>query len=123
MRTTNKTPASEPQKNRGGRPQKPIDVAKVRSLAAIHCTDEEIASVLDISVDTLSRRKKEDPEVLNALEGGRNQGKASLRRLQWQAAQKGNSALLIFLGKNILKQRDKFEDEDGGGSDPLPWVD
>ena len=109
MRTTNKVDGSEPQKR--GRPQKVIDIEKVRSLAAIHCTDEEIASVLQISVDTLSRRKKEDPAVLEALEGGRNQGKASLRRLQWEAAKKGNPAILIFLGKNILKQRDKFEDE------------
>lgn len=109
MRTTNKVGETEPQKR--GRPPKAIDIEKLRSLAAIHCTDEEIASVLQISVDTLSRRKKEDPAVLEALEGGRNQGKASLRRLQWEAAKKGNAVMLIFLGKNILKQRDKFEDE------------
>lgn len=122
MRTPNKVAGTVPQKR--GRPQKEIDVEKLRSLAAIHCTDEEIASVLQISVDTLARRKKDDPVVLEALEGGRNQGKASLRRLQWEAAKKGNPAILIFLGKNILKQRDKFEDDDAGGnSGPLPWVD
>lgn len=121
MRTPNKVAGTVPQKR--GRPQKEIDVEKLRSLAAIHCTDEEIASVLQISVDTLARRKKDDPVVLEALEGGRNQGKASLRRLQWEAAKKGNPAILIFLGKNILKQRDKFEDDDTSGNEPLPWVD
>lgn len=109
MRTPNKVAATVPQKR--GRPQKEIDVEKLRNLAAIHCTDEEIASVLQISVDTLSRRKKDDPAVLEALEGGRNQGKASLRRLQWELAKKHNAAMLIFLGKNILKQRDRFEEE------------
>lgn len=114
MRTPNKVAAKPPQKR--GRPQKEIDVDKLRSLAAIHCTDEEIASVLQISVDTLSRRKKEDPAVLEALEGGRNQGKASLRRLQWELAKKLNPSMLIFLGKNLLKQRDRFEEEEPGNS-------
>lgn len=122
MRNSNKE--NPPTRKVGGRPPKPIDIEKLRQLAAIHCTDNEMASVLGISHDTLARRKQSDPEVMEAIEGGRNQGKASLRRLQWQAAQKGNVVMMIFLGKNILKQRDKPEDDENDeGNQPLPWND
>jgi hypothetical protein len=34
-------------------------------------------------------------------------GKTSLRRLQWKAAEGGNSTMLIWLGKQYLEQSDK----------------
>ena len=40
------------------RPRKEIDFELAEKLAQIHCTQEEIASVLDMSVDTLQRSKK-----------------------------------------------------------------
>lgn len=41
-------------------------------------------------------------------------GRVSLRRSQWQAAQKGNAALLIWLGKQYLNQKDKSLQEHSG---------
>jgi len=41
-----------------GRPRRKIDLQQVERLAIIQCTDEEIAVVLDLSFDTLARRKK-----------------------------------------------------------------
>ncbi len=35
--------------------------------------------------------------------------KLSLRQLQWKNAASGNTALLIFLGKNYLNQTDKSQ--------------
>lgn len=81
----------------------------VEQLASIQCTDEEIAAVLGVSVDTLIRRKKE-PAYQEALDGGKAKGRASLRRMQWQAAKNGSVPMMIFLGKNLLGQRDKVED-------------
>lgn len=40
-------------------------------------------------------------------------GKISLRRKQLQTALAGNPALLIWLGKNLLKQSDKVEVTEG----------
>jgi len=36
-------------------------------------------------------------------------GKASLRRNQWKLAQDGNATMLVWLGKNMLDQTDKLD--------------
>lgn len=120
MRSNSEKKASETPRNKVGRPPKQIDLNQVKQLAALQCTDVEICSVLGVSVDTFARRKA-DPDFAEAISAGKEMGKVSLRRMQWNLA-KGNAALLIFLGKNYLSQRDKPEDE-GGDKDPLPWVD
>lgn len=86
------------------RPKIEIDEALVRKLATIHCTMNEISAVVGCSVDTLERRYAE------LIKKGKNEGKSSLRRLQWEAAQKGNTTMLIWLGKQILAQRDVIEE-------------
>lgn len=81
--------------------KKQIDPEQVRKLAAIGCTHEEIASIVKCSVDTLTRR------FLDDIEEGRNQGKSSLRRKQWEMAINGNVTMLVWLGKQYLGQTDK----------------
>ncbi len=83
-----------------GRPPLEIDESVVEKLASIHCTMEEIASVVGCSVDTLERRFAEVIKV------AKDKGKSSLRRYQWEGAQKGNPAMLIWLGKQLLGQKD-----------------
>jgi hypothetical protein len=87
----------------GGRPKKEIDYDKVEKLASIHCTQEEIATILELSVDTLQR----DPEFCGIYKRGLEKGRASLRRMQWKAAEAGDKTMLVWLGKQILGQRDK----------------
>jgi hypothetical protein len=84
-----------------------VDWAQVKKLAAIHCTRNEIASFLDISHDTLERSSKRDYDrtIGSLLEEWRDGGKCSLRRKQWVLAEK-NAAMAIFLGKQLLGQRD-----------------
>lgn len=86
----------------GGRPRFVIDHALAEKLAAIQATQEEIASVLGCSVDTLLRDKK----FCEIHKAGINKGRMSLRRLQWAAANKGNTTMLVWLGKQYLHQRD-----------------
>ena len=107
MRTETKKPSFNPD----GRKPKSIDLDLLEKLCQIHCTDEEICSILSISHDTLLRRKK-SAEFLQLMETARANGRASLRRMQWQAAQGGSIPMMIFLGKNLLRQRDRFEDEE-----------
>lgn len=85
----------------GGRPRKVIDYNLVEKLASIMCTQEEIASMLECSVDTLLRSEK----FCELYKKGRETGKMSLRRMQWKLAEK-NSAVAIWLGKQYLKQRE-----------------
>lgn len=86
-------------------PLKPIDRNQVHKLAAMFCTDEEIADFFDCAESTLKRRFREE------LKRGRSVGKMSLKRKQYDQAMGGNTAMLIWLGKQYLGQRDKVDQE------------
>ena len=82
------------------RPKKIIDYDTVEKLSRIHCTQEEIATYLGISVRTLQR----DPKFCRIYKEGIAKACMSLRRMQWKAAEKGDKTMLIWLGKIFLKQ-------------------
>lgn len=96
-----------------GRPRIEIDLEMLEHLCYIHCTDEEIATILGVSLRTITDRKQSDDEFLRVYEKGFADGKKSLRRLQWGAAEKGNITMQIWLGKQILGQSDKHEFDPG----------
>ena len=88
------------------RPKKRISQKQFESLCAIQCTKEEICDVLDVTEKTLNNWCKEIYGTSFSLVFNQKRalGKASLRRNQWKLAEKGNSTMLIWLGKQILKQ-------------------
>lgn len=104
--------AAKPKpKAKTGRPKIEMTDAmykQICSLCAIQCTAEEIASVLDISVDTLERRIYERDGIRFAefFKAKRKVGFASLRRMQWEKAKSNDSTMLIWLGKQYLGQKD-----------------
>ena len=83
------------------RPKKDIDPETVRKLAAIECSYAEIAAVLGCDPSTLTRR------FAQVIEKGREEGKASLKRKQFEVAMGGNPTMLIWLGKQRLGQKDE----------------
>jgi hypothetical protein len=87
-----------------GRPKKEIvlDLLAIEGLARIHCTVAEMASVLGVSKDTIER----NPELMAAIQKGRDTGLFSLRRKQFELAEKGDRTMLIWLGKQLLGQHD-----------------
>lgn len=87
-----------------GRPKKEIDYQAVEKLASIQCTQEEIANFLNLSVRTLQR----DEEFCRLYKKGQDNGKMSLRRIQFKLAEK-NTSMAIFLGKQYLGQKDVIE--------------
>lgn len=87
------------------RPRKEIDYTQARRLAEIQCTIAEIAHVFGVSDTKLKR----DAEFRAVYDQAREHGKASLRRLQWAAARRGSTAMLIWLGKQYLGQTDRVE--------------
>ena len=87
-----------------GRPKKEIDYTTVEKLANIQCTQEEIASFLGISSRILLR----DEKFKELFAKGRENGKMSLRRIQWKHAEK-NTTMAIWLGKQYLGQKDVIE--------------
>lgn len=106
-----KAPAKRAAKKKPGRPRKVIDWELVSKLCHIQCTGPEIAAVLSIDEDTLTNACKRDHKVLfqDWARGNREGGKASLRRMQWKAAEGGDRTMLVWLGKNVLGQADKQE--------------
>lgn len=106
MTDNNKTPKSN---------KKMVDRDLIFKLASLQCTNAEIAEVVGISEGALSRR------FSKLIQKGKQQGKQSLRRAQWQKAHDGDARMQIFLGKQYLGQRDN--PEDGEDKAPLPWED
>jgi len=81
----------------------PIDEDQIYEMAKIHCTNEEIATILGCSVDTITRR------FADLLAKGRSEGKSNLRRMQFERCKRGSDTMLIHMGKNLLDQREKTE--------------
>lgn len=86
------------------RPKKDIDAAEVQKLAAIQCTLAEMASFFDCDISTLSKRFSKE------IAKGKEEGKISLRRLQFRHAEK-SYIMAIWLGKQYLNQTEKIEKE------------
>lgn len=90
----------------------PEDVYK---LAAIGCTDAEIAVWFDIDYNTLRYNFSE------IMAKGRQDLKTSLRTAMIKNAINGNAALQIFLAKNLLGMSDNPQNTED--QKPLPWHD
>ena len=114
MRTTNKRDDATQKKR--GRPPIEINMQMVETLDSIQCTDEEIAAALRVSVDTIARRKQQ-PEFAEVLAAGKALGRMSSRRLQWQAAKGGSVPMMIWLGKQLLGQRDRWDEPTENATD------
>ena len=110
------------EKDKGGRPK--IEITKlmlgqIMGISTMQCPDEEIAAYLKMSYSTFKRRKAEMPELVQAIETGRDQGRQMLRAAQWSKAigdkdHAPHVSMLIWLGKQYLGQSDKADLYSGG---------
>lgn len=82
----------------------------IEDLATILCTDEEIASVMGTNIEILQNDANYDT-FMELKKRGRDKGKSSLRRKQFEVAMKGNATMLIWLGRNYLNQTDNIGDD------------
>ena len=87
----------------------------VYKLAAMGCTDREIANWFDMSESTLRYN------FSAIMEKARVDLKQSLRQAQLKLALSGNAVMLIWLGKNILGQSDTPNSNDN--NQILPYTD
>ena len=94
-----------------GRPKKEIDFDELDQLCKIQCTQEEVASFFDVTVEVIAARVKEKYDMIFSeyYELKKGFGRVSLRRKQMQLAMSGDKTLLIWLGKQYLGQADKAE--------------
>lgn len=74
-------------------------------MASVGATDLEIGEFCGCDATTIAARF---PDVLTKA---RSNMRTKLRRAQYRAAMKGNVVMLIWLGKQMLGQAEKFEGE------------
>lgn len=86
-----------------GRPRKEIDADGVRKLAAIGCTQSEVAEYFGCAQSTISTNFRSEFSL------GAAQSRISLRRWQFKRAQAGSDTMLIHLGKQYLGQAEKID--------------
>ena len=109
-------PTIQSEVKKVGRPKLDIDPEQVTRLARLHCTMQEMADFFGCHRETL--RENFSPQI----DKGRSEGNISLRRKQWQmAVEKGNVVMLIWLGKQMLGQRNEILESDSNA--PLPIYD
>src|SRR6185312_2885305 len=97
--------------------QAPIDLAELEKLCAMNCTDDELAAWFGVNTRTIERKRKQ-PAFAEVMERGKAKGRISVRRAQMKLAEAGNATMCIWLGKQLLGQRDVWNTEitgkDGG---------
>jgi len=88
---------------------------EVFKLAALGCTDKEIAIWFDVAYETLRYN------FSDIIAKGRQEMKTALRNAMFKNALSGNAALQIFLAKNLLGMSDNPSNSDE--TKILPWTD
>lgn len=96
---------------KNGRSLVAIDWDTVGKLLEAHSQTQEIADEFGITTTTLYRRCKQDLGItfVALSQQKKAKGKSRLRAAQYKAAMEGNPTMLIWLGKQLLDQRDKAE--------------
>lgn len=86
-----------------------IDKKEFEKLCSLQCTLLEICDWFNVEDDTLNLwcRNTYGKTFSEVFKVKRGKGQISLRRTQWQLAQK-NPSMAIFLGKQYLGQSDKI---------------
>ena len=107
-----------------GRPKKEFNQELFEELCKIQCTEQEIAAVMDMSIELVNQNCKSlyGLTFLDVYAQKRAAGKPSMRRKQYQKAMDGDTTMLIWLGKNMLEQRDRVETDINLGGDGLQII-
>jgi hypothetical protein len=107
----------ESSKDKGGRPPHLPDATtrnKVFMLSTVGTRHEDIATVLSISADTLTKYYKEE------LDKGRIEANASVAETLFKQAKEGNTTAMIFWLKSRAKWKETSQHEISGNPDGTP---
>ncbi len=116
--------------NAKGAERKELDMEELEKLCGLQCTIKDIAGWFGVTSQTVDNRiadterrysydlkdlkghiieKRTDVTFREAMELGYAKGRVSLRRHQMKAAEEGQPTMLVWLGKNVLGQKDNLE--------------
>jgi hypothetical protein len=93
--------------HRAGAGRKPvaIDLIELEKLCVLQCTHEELAAWFNCSVRSIENYSKKE-EFAEVMARGRAKGRISVRRAQMKLLEAGNATMGVWLGKQLLGQRD-----------------
>ena len=96
-----------------GRPKKDFDWKMLDAILQYNASKKDCSDLLEVSEDTIERRIKTEYSCTFTEYRDRKMSKTRLKLSQKQVevALAGNVTMLIFLGKNMLGQSDKVENE------------
>lgn len=99
--------------NRVGRPEKEFDWKVLDSILQFGANLIDCSELLDVSEDTVQRKIKSEYGCTFSEYRTKKMGRMRVKLLQkqYEMAQNGNVALLIWLGKQHLGQSDKVAQE------------
>ena len=88
-----------------GRKPVSIDLLELQKLCTLQCSNEEIGAWFNCSVRTIEKYSKK-AEFAEVMARGRAKGRISVRRAQMNLLEAGNATMGVWLGKQLLGQRD-----------------
>lgn len=96
-----------------GRPKADIDWNRVNELLIAGCSGAEVAGYFGLNKTTIYERCVTDNNLTFTEYSSQfySKGETIIREAQFKKVKEGDNAMLIWLGKNRLKQRDKEEDK------------
>ncbi len=89
-----------------GRPKKKFtekEIEQIKTLARCHCPDSEIAAFMECGEMTIKRH------FGPLISEQREVGKSNIRAKQYQLAMQGDKTMLVWLGKQLLRQYDMLK--------------
>lgn len=99
---------------KGGRPRLVLnqDGEKlIEDLYSIMCKDDEVEGIIGADIETLKAEHNIE-RFSRAQKKGQSMAKSSLRRAQFKSALSGNIPMQIWLGKQILGQREPRDESE-----------
>jgi len=92
-----------------------INLSKLAESARYQATDQELADKFGLSLEKLKRN------YMPIVDKNRASGREALRIMQFEKAMQGDTRMLIWLGKQYLKQTD--DPQFNCNDIVLPWSD
>jgi hypothetical protein len=97
-----------------GRHRQPIDIARVEELARTGHTEANIARLLGVSQDTITRRKQDSADFADAIQRGREAAHSEVSNALFRQATRGNVPAITWYEKTRRGFSDRVETEQHG---------
>ncbi len=91
-------------------PKPQIDLTQLAKLAEIGCPIQDVAAYFKVDAQTLKSKLKKDP-LKTIWNNGQARGRIKLLNAQMATALSGDKTMQIWLGKQMLNQADKVEQD------------